>query len=151
MGLWHGASWTFVIWGLFHAVLITIYRLTKNQTAKLPRLVQIFGGWAFTLFFVMLAWIPFRARSVEDTFAMFSRLFSIQNYLWLGMRENTYIISALLFIFIISAYFFHIVGSFRIDKNRIAFFTANTILMTSVILLIFVFIRPISQFIYFQF
>lgn len=151
MGLWHGASWTFVIWGLFHAVLIAIYRLTKNQTTKLPRFVQIFGGWAFTLIFVMLAWIPFRAKTVEDTFAMLSRFFSIQNYLWLGMHENIYIISALLFIFVISAYFFHIVGSFTIEKNRITFFAANIIHMTAIILLVFVFIRPISQFIYFQF
>ena len=151
MGLWHGASWNFVIWGLLHALLITVYRLTKNYITKLPSFLRAFGGWLFTLIFVMLAWIPFRARTVEDTIAMYSKLFSVQNYLWLGMRENIYIITTLVFIFIISAYFFRKIGSYAVKDSRFIFLVANTLLMTIVILLVFVFIRPISQFIYFQF
>ena len=45
MGLWHGANWTFIIWGMYHATLIYIYRslnfLGKNFNSKL----KIIVGW----------------------------------------------------------------------------------------------------------
>lgn len=64
-GLWHGAAWTFVIWGLLHA----IYIIAENFLAKLkpnhlrlPSLLKIL----LTFFFVCLAWIFFRANNLSD-------------------------------------------------------------------------------------
>jgi D-alanyl-lipoteichoic acid acyltransferase DltB (MBOAT superfamily) len=151
MGLWHGANWTFVIWGLYHATLIAMYRLTEKHTLFLPQILRSLGGWMLTLFLVMLGWIPFRAKSVEDTFSMLSKLFSLHDYSWLGMRENTYIVAALLFLFYIITYAVHEFGKSWFKKNNVTFLIVNTFMMSIVISLVFVFLRPISQFIYFQF
>ena len=42
---------------------------------------------------MMLSWIPFRASSLSDAFSMWSKLFNPFKYTWLGMRENTYLIT----------------------------------------------------------
>ena len=151
MGLWHGANWTFVIWGLYHASLIAGYRMIASPVSRLPLWLRTYGGWSITLPLVMLGWIPFRAESVDDAMAMFAKLISPQDYLWLGMRENTYIVTALIFLLCLLAYAFH---SYK-EKFRIrwmwADFAIQSAIMSVVIGLNFVFLRPISQFIYFQF
>ena len=62
-GLWHGASWTFVIWGLLHGIGVatvhTVHR-TLNGSRTLPRWL----GVLMTFHFVTLAWVFFRAPSV---------------------------------------------------------------------------------------
>jgi alginate O-acetyltransferase complex protein AlgI len=64
-GLWHGAAWTFVIWGAIHGVgLVVNHAWTKvagSYRLRLPDPV----AWALTLAFVMLAWVPFRADSLS--------------------------------------------------------------------------------------
>jgi len=65
-GLWHGASWNFVLWGGLHGVALAIhklYRLTVGDRWRMP----VALGWAMTLMFVVLCWIPFRAAHFADT------------------------------------------------------------------------------------
>ena len=65
-GLWHGASWNFVLWGGLHGVALAIhklYRLTVGDRWRMPAV----AGWAMTLTFVALCWIPFRAAHFADT------------------------------------------------------------------------------------
>jgi alginate O-acetyltransferase complex protein AlgI len=57
-GLWHGAAWTFLVWGLWHGTGLIAERLWK--TASLPVLPAVFGH-VLTLGFVMLGWALFRA------------------------------------------------------------------------------------------
>lgn len=55
MGLWHGANWTFVMWGLMHAGLIALYRISEGwRLRRSPRLRAV-GGFMFTLPMVLLA------------------------------------------------------------------------------------------------
>ena len=62
-GLWHGASWNFVAWGLFHGSLLIVERLGWGRVlGRLPPAVQ----HAQTLLWVFLAWVPFRAGSLSD-------------------------------------------------------------------------------------
>jgi alginate O-acetyltransferase complex protein AlgI len=75
-GLWHGAAWTFVIWGAVHAALLSLERLTK-----LPqRMARVPGGtivtWTLTLLGVMVAWVFFRAESAGQAFVVLGRMFS---------------------------------------------------------------------------
>ena len=64
MGLWHGANWTFVLWGLYHALLVYGYRKLTPRV-RLTRRARARGrcsaGVLLTLPLVMLGWIPFRA------------------------------------------------------------------------------------------
>lgn len=151
MGLWHGANWTFVFWGLYHASLIAGYRALVGTTSRLPDGIRTWGGRCITLPLVMLSWIPFRALTVNDALAMFAKLTSPRDYLWLGMRENTYLVTAVMLALMLLAYAVHLYGLHWVRRWRWVSFTAETAVMAVVIALVFVFLRPISQFIYFQF
>jgi alginate O-acetyltransferase complex protein AlgI len=151
MGLWHGASWTFLIWGLYHASIITLYRLINTQAIPYSGKIKKYLGWSITLPLMMLGWIPFRAQSVQDTLMLWSKIFSPNDYLWLGMRENTYIIAALSLMAFLLAYAFHsIEKDFLVKRSAWAFMIVTTG-YTLGIYLIIIFLRPINQFIYFQF
>lgn len=151
MGFWHGANWTFVVWGLYHAALISAYRGLSVQFDKLPIYVRKWGGWAITLPLAMLGWIPFRAQTVGDTFDMFAKLVSPHEYLYLGMRENTYLVAAIVFVSMLSAYLFHERVHQWFEVRPLRRSIGETALMGVVVASVFVFLRPISQFIYFQF
>jgi D-alanyl-lipoteichoic acid acyltransferase DltB (MBOAT superfamily) len=151
MGLWHGANWTFLIWGLYHASIIALYRLINIKPIPYSGKVKKYLGWSITLPLMMLGWIPFRAQSVQDTFMLWSKIFNPNDYLWLGMRENTYIIAALSLMAFLLAYAFHSVKKdFLVKRSAWAFMLATTG-YTLGIYLIIIFLRPINQFIYFQF
>jgi len=66
-GLWHGASWTFVIWGLLHGLFLVLERLGLGRwLSNAPRVV----GWAYMLLVVMVGWVFFRADSASHAWAM---------------------------------------------------------------------------------
>jgi alginate O-acetyltransferase complex protein AlgI len=67
-GLWHGAAWTFVLWGLFHGLLLIAYRSAQQIPAVRtwllgPTAVARVLGWAVMFHFTCLGWLIFRARS----------------------------------------------------------------------------------------
>lgn len=68
-GLWHGAAWTFIIWGGLHGAYLIFERFMK-KTAKylhfVPDLVIAIFSWFFTLLAIMYAWVWFRAESVTQ-------------------------------------------------------------------------------------
>lgn len=72
-GLWHGAGWTFIIWGLMHGLATVVYRAwSKGKYTLKP-----FFGWLITFGFVNIAWIFFRASSVTDALIMIKKMFSM--------------------------------------------------------------------------
>ena len=151
MGIWHGANWTFVIWGLYHAIIILIYRIMRPFTSGLKenRFLKLVGG-LLTLIIIMIGWIPFRSESPEQAITLLSKLLYINNYLWLGLRENTYLIAALLFMATLIAFKLHNLN-LLISKNNFLISTFKTLSLSIAIVMVFIFLRPISQFIYFQF
>ncbi len=71
-GLWHGANWTFLAWGLYHGLLFAAYRSTRGLRSALaerlglagfPRL-HAFLQWATTFALVVVGWVFFRANSL---------------------------------------------------------------------------------------
>jgi alginate O-acetyltransferase complex protein AlgI len=69
-GLWHGASWNFVVWGVIHGALLVGERVTgwRNRVGlELP-------GWALTQLCAMLAWIPFRTADLATAGAYWAGL-----------------------------------------------------------------------------
>jgi len=78
MGLWHGAAWKFVLWGLYHGLIILAYRSIK-PLQKLPQKVPVLA-WAITLPLAMIGWIPFRAASVQQSAVMFLKLLNPAQY-----------------------------------------------------------------------
>lgn len=58
-GLWHGAGWTFVVWGALHGIALALHRLWRQLGYKLP----FYLGWFVTFMFVNLTWVFFRAET----------------------------------------------------------------------------------------
>lgn len=85
-GFWHGANWTFVCWGLFHALMFLPLLLTSTNRKYrgivangriLPSLEDI-TQIITTFFIVVIGWILFRAADMEQAIGYITRLFSMQ-------------------------------------------------------------------------
>jgi len=66
-GLWHGAAWTFVIWGALHGAFLAVNHLWNakvRRNARPGRSARVLG-WFLTFVFVMIAWVVFRAESMH--------------------------------------------------------------------------------------
>lgn len=150
MGLWHGANWTFVMWGLMHAGLIALYRVTESWRVRLSPRVRTIGGALFTLPMVLLAWIPFRASTVHEALVIVGKVFDPRAYFALGLRENTYLVAVVMLAgVLLAAPICHwIKTSAAPGWIRVAGMAAAGAFLVPMSL---VFLRPITQFIYFQF
>ena len=94
-GIWHGANWTFILWGIIHGAFMTIEKVIKDLLGikkknienddgiihqKDPLLIQIakicgkFIGGAYVFVFVNLTWVIFRAESIEQAKVFLQRL-----------------------------------------------------------------------------
>src|SRR5262245_25174261 len=73
-GLWHGASWLFVVWGALHGVYLIIAHLSGQAGLKLSKLfgktAAPFVGWAITMLAVIVAWVFFRSTTIEGASSM---------------------------------------------------------------------------------
>lgn len=153
MGLWHGAAWSFVVWGLWHAALILCHReLIRAIVGHALPTPLLWTGSAVSFFLIMLSWIPFRADGLNATFAMLGAFVDPERWLYFGMRENTYLIAFLVFVIVMLGPPFWRAAA-ALDRRRqalparITIWTAATVTLAAVL----VYLRPLEQFIYFQF
>lgn len=77
-GLWHGASWTFVVWGCLQGLALIVHKLFI-ATAKQQNRSSGLWGILLTFGFICLSWIPFRAASFAKMLALFVGLFSFRS------------------------------------------------------------------------
>jgi D-alanyl-lipoteichoic acid acyltransferase DltB (MBOAT superfamily) len=71
-GLWHGASWTFVVWGVLHGAASCVHRLWSGAGFRLPTGLSV----ALTFLFVDVAWVFFRAPNISAAFDVLSAMAS---------------------------------------------------------------------------
>ena len=87
-GLWHGASWTFVAWGLFHGVFLVVERMRDGRTLKslwIP--VQHF----YTLLVIAVGWVLFRAGSIGQARAFLQAMAGFGRGSGLAFHAGLYI------------------------------------------------------------
>jgi D-alanyl-lipoteichoic acid acyltransferase DltB (MBOAT superfamily) len=141
-GLWHGAAWTFVIWGALHAlgrVLTRELERTRLYRERVPR----FAKQVFVFTFVTFAWIFFRAASWHDACVVVSRIFTT------GWGDPAFPLAALALILSVWAYEFVCESRWR-HAMQLAPVRVGLVLMMAAYLAVFA--RASSQpFIYFQF
>jgi len=65
-GLWHGAGWTFIAWGVMHGVAMIIHRLFRQAKVLPDRRWSRFCAWFVTFTFVVFAWVVFRCETFHD-------------------------------------------------------------------------------------
>lgn len=161
-GFWHGANWTFIVWGLINAIYFLPLLLAKKNRVntdvvadgKLFATTKEFFQILFTFILTLIAWVFFRAETVTDAFkyigTIFSNsFFSIPEYAEQSIATGTYFIILLFFI---------IIEWFQRDyKHGLSFYglQLNGMVRYSIYLIVFVqlvwYAGKQQNFIYFQF
>lgn len=84
-GLWHGANWTFVLWGFIHGLALVIHKMfmkfrsrSEHKIAVSNNLINIICI-VVNCIFVSFCWVIFRADSIGDAFIIFSRILTLSN------------------------------------------------------------------------
>lgn len=153
-GIWHGASWTFVIWGLLHGTYQVIEILLNKYVYKDKKRSKpvVIMNYITTFILVCLAWVFFRANTVQDAFTIVSNILTFkEGGLFIGFAAG-FVYSVLLIVFLILAEI-----NYEYLNNKLSMIYnpspvvrgAGYLLLLLVILMIGVFNG--GQFIYFQF
>lgn len=149
MGLWHGANWTFAIWGVFHATCIWAQRLLLSVAPVLKRSPPILG-WMVTLPLMMAAWIPFRAGTVGEALHLWGRMIDPRGFFNLTLWTNSYFAAAALMVGMLVA-----AGLWRLQPALVARpplrIALQSVLFTGALIVVFIFLQVRESFIYFQF
>lgn len=105
-GFWHGANWTFIVWGALHGFYYLVEYLGKTGLERL-KLASILKTKVYQLIkiplvfsMVVFAWIFFRANSMADAFTITSKIFNWEGALWWGSSSVTSLLSILLIVFL---------------------------------------------------
>jgi len=71
-GFWHGASWNFIVWGLYHGLFLSLDKFTAGWQKKVPALLAV----PCTFLLVLLGWVFFRAETLTEAGVYLARLFT---------------------------------------------------------------------------
>ncbi len=151
-GLWHGANWTFVCWGIYHACLFILYSLYKrtNVSLHINNYLSIF----ITFVCIMLGWIIFRSESIQQFGDIFSSLFSYSIF-DIPKVHGANNISALISLFFISVMLIiewkNRDKSFGLDLNLIRSSKKRYLIYLFLFFSLYFWSGNTSNFIYFQF
>lgn len=74
IGLWHGAGWTFVLWGGLHGAFLMVNHQWRRLNLYLPKIIC----WPLTFLCVVIAWVFFRAQSFQDAIALLTAMTDIR-------------------------------------------------------------------------
>ncbi len=99
-GIWHGAGWTFVFWGILHGTALVIHRFWQQLGLKMPSLL----GWFLTFNFINIAWVFFRAKSFDDALKVLHGMFGLSGVDWHFDLSFVYIMIA----FVITLGFYNV-------------------------------------------
>ncbi len=84
-GIWHGASYNFILWGLYYAILLLIEKMvTGKYIEKLPKVLKIL----YSLFFITLGWVIFRVENINDLILVIKKMFSFNNTSFVTLFNN---------------------------------------------------------------
>jgi alginate O-acetyltransferase complex protein AlgI len=135
-GLWHGASFNFIIWGGLHGLYLVIQRQIKF---KLPAPLAIFITFSLTT----LAWVFFRSHSFADSIYIIERIFTMHSF----QLYNAFIVFKIIYLIalllILDAFFYN-----YFEKNNVRSFAINVFLILNILLMG---TFSSNAFIYFQF
>lgn len=156
-GIWHGAGWTFAVWGLLHGIAISVHRFWQTIGFCLPKIIS----WALTFLFINIAWIFFRAHSISQAMQLIQKMFqplhmelphSLRDLLYqhslihLTLDHRSFIFFLICFTYIC----FATKNSFALKDQYAATMTGN-IFIGSLLALGILSLSRVTTFLYFQF
>jgi alginate O-acetyltransferase complex protein AlgI len=158
-GLWHGANWTFIIWGALNGFYLVFAIISEKWRKKLGKLIYLdklprlnnLLQILITFALVCFAWIFFRANSTADAFLIVKNIFSFNGSLYIGeIQQFFYCIAAIIFLLLleISQNYF-LFSDLPVKTNH--WFKEHIAYAILVILILILGVFDGGQFIYFQF
>ncbi len=84
-GLWHGASWNFVLWGAWNGIFLVLERIGAERR---PIRVPVIVGWTYTMLAVMGGWVLFRAHDLSTARTMYAGLTGWQGFASIGFEMH---------------------------------------------------------------
>jgi alginate O-acetyltransferase complex protein AlgI len=155
-GLWHGADWKFVYWGLWHGLGLIVFHLWSKITRRkadedAPFKPRDVVGIALTFHFVLISWVLFRADSATSAVQIFGKLFSKWPEMSFHWPMGDVARPALFLAVAMAAHIVRGLGwTDRLTRVRSPFWVG--VFWGLVVVLIAIFAAPIrARFIYFQF
>jgi alginate O-acetyltransferase complex protein AlgI len=82
-GFWHGASWTFILWGMIHGFFIVIERIAGKKLEIIPKFIRVFA----TFMIVNALWVLFRADGIAKAIEIYKGMFAFNNIGLSGLNE----------------------------------------------------------------
>jgi len=153
-GLWHGANWTFVIWGGIHAALYLPTLMSTSAKTKVSDTslgIRQIPSLLLTFAMVMLAWVFFRAADLTQAIEYLSGIVQFSSFkLKLFAGTSKMLLFSMIVTLAIVAMLFFEYRAFRKGRAEVKLNFLTTLLVFLMILLFGVFKNP-SDFIYFQF
>lgn len=153
-GLWHGANWTFLIWGLYHGIFLIIERLPFLQKLKqTPNFLK----YIYTMFVVIIGWVFFRAPSIGFAFQYIGSMFFANGAgLNLALLDYKFILLFPLAVLSCTPICKYLKGKIDNMKNKKLAKALNIAAYSSIIVLLLICIPVVlsntaSPFIYFKF
>lgn len=152
-GFWHGASWTFIIWGLYYFILLILEKkILKNIINKVPTYIR----YIITFILINIGWTLFRANNTSDFLIIMKNLFVGTNMV--NLKEmisiNSDIISAIPYMFIAIIFSFNIYEKLcnKFKENKLFNWIKKIFLIIIfVICIMFLSSSMYNPFIYFRF
>ncbi len=156
-GLWHGAGWTFIFWGVLHGIYICINHMWRKTKYALPQWLN----WLLTFNAVNIAWIFFRAASFNDAVNILTAMFDMNKFAYpyskflakyfsvFGNKESTLIITDNLLMLI----GFVVLSVLVFKKENIEKFSVyiTATIMTVIFFYTVLKLSSVTTFLYFQF
>ena len=115
-GLWHGASWNFVIWGVYFGLILV---LEKAFLLKLFEKIPSFFAHLYSLLLIIFGWVIFECGSASEILNFFKSMFGIGVPLW--SRETTYVLVNTIFLFVLATVCSTTVGKWLNAKLSVRF------------------------------
>ena len=114
-GLWHGAAWSFVVWGLLHGVALCVHKIIlkkKIRIFKRDNVLISMGKMIMTYCFVSFCWVFFRASGIKEAFVILK-----QCLVWNSGVEHLYFWSFVALISLVIATGIAMLRSFRTGEK----------------------------------
>ena len=127
-GIWHGANWTFVIWGLMHGIALVIHRQWQKAGRKMNNAL----GIIITFLFVNFAWVFFRASTFSGAIAVIKSMIGLNRFKYDGSKvlQDIYIMPTLLIgiILLFCKNPIQLMNEFKPDRKRLVYMVILTII-----------------------
>ena len=152
-GIWHGAGWNFIIWGMLHGICILIHRVWKNSKRKMNKFV----GWFITMNLVNIFWVFFRAKDLASAFKVIKgmlNIFTIKAFISLPFREysSAELGNKITIIFLIISSVIILLPKNSLERMRNFKMTNINLMELSIYMSLgIVFVNRVSKFLYFNF